>query len=126
MEKRFWLGVTILTLFLVLSLGTVWVMRSIHDPAQADLRAAVSAAQDGNYEQASVFAGRAYRRWYLYRNYTACVADHGPMDDVETLFAEMRVYAREQDPHFTACCAQLEILLQAIADAHTPTWWNFL
>lgn len=126
MEKRFWLGTAILTFFLLLGLLTVWAMQAIHEPAQVDLHAAVSAAQDGNYAQAAVFADRAYRRWYAYRSYTACVADHGPMDDVESLFAEMRVYAREQDPHFTACCAQLEVLLRAIAEAHSPSWWNFL
>ena len=50
-----------------------------------------------------------------------------PMDDVDTLFAEMQVYAQaEEIPHFAACCGQLSRLVLAMAQAHSPTWWNFL
>ena len=126
MEGRFWLGIAILVLFLILGLLIAWMMQSIHTPAQASLQAAAQAALAGDYREAAALADQAAARWYASRRYTASVADHGPMDDVEALFAEMKVYAQVEDPHFTACCAQLQVLLKAIADAHAPAWWNFL
>lgn len=127
MGRRFWLGIALLALFLALGLGTAWGMHAIHQPAAADLQAASREALDGNFPEAVAVADRAYRRWQLYRNCTATLADHNPMDDVDALFAEMRIYAQAQEvPHFAACCAQLEVLLKAMAEAHAPTWWCFL
>lgn len=127
MGGRFWLGVTILALFLVLGVVVTFATQSVQAPAAKALQTASQEALSGNFEKAVAEANSAYRRWLTYRNFTASVADHGPMDDVETLFAEMQVYAQAQEvPHFAACCAQLQVLLKAVAEAHSPAWWNFL
>jgi len=127
MGGRFWLGIAILVLFLALGLTVTFTMQSVHAPAEAALQTAAQEALGGNFENAVASANRAYQRWLTYRNFTASVADHGPMDDVETLFAEMQVYAQAGEvPHFAACCAQLQVLLKAVAEAHSPAWWNFL
>jgi len=124
---RFWLGVGLLALLLAVSLLTTWGMQAIHKPAEQEMEAAAAAALAGDFPGAVAAADRAYSRWQTYRNCTAAFADHGPMDDVDSLFAEMQIYAQaEEIPHFAACCNQLQALLKAMYDAHVLTWWNFL
>lgn len=127
MGKRFWLGIGILILFLVMgvviSLGMDW----IHGPAEQQLAQAAEKALNGQMEEAVALARQAHDRWNDRWKLTASVADHSPMDTVDALFAEMEVYAQAQeDKHFAACCAQLRKLVESMAAAHRFNWWNLL
>lgn len=127
MGRRFWLGIGILVLFLVLSLLATYSMTRIHIPAAQLLEQASQSALAGDLPQAVTDAQQAYQIWQNNWKYTASLADHTPMDDVDTLFAEMLVYAdSEEIPHFAACCAQLSKMIQSMYTAHLPAWWNFL
>lgn len=127
MGKRFWLGVGILSLFLVLALGITWGMEMIHAPAEQALEQASQKALAGQMEEAVILARQAHARWDTNRKLIASVADHNPMDEVDKLFAEMEIYAQAQESqHFAACCAQLKYLVSSMSDAHTLSWWNFL
>lgn len=127
MGRRFWLGVGILVLFLGLGLGVTWGMDAIHAPAEQALTQAAQKALDGQTEEAVLLARQAHSHWDRYRKLTAGVADQSPMDEVDTLFAEMEVYAQTEDrEHFAACCAQLAYLVSSMSDAHALTWWNLL
>lgn len=127
MEKRFYLGAVLLVVMLVLGLLAAGVMRSLHLPAQQALEQAATLALDGDMAQAAVIAEQACDRWEIGRKMTASLADHGPMDQVEELIAELRVYAAaEEVPHFAACCSRLSTLIRAMYDAHSLSWWNFL
>ena len=127
MEKRFWLGAALLVVFLVLGLVISGSMTSLHADAAETLDQAVELTLDGNFTDACEKAFRAREIWRSVRNFTASVADHSPMDEVEQLFAEMEIYAKtEEKPHFAACCRQLGVMLRSMYDAHRPTWWNFL
>ena len=54
-------------------------------------------------------------------------ADHAPMDEIDSLFAQMEVYAQARDSlHFGSYCARLAELITAVSDAHQLNWWNFL
>ena len=127
MGKRFYLGVGILLLFLVLGFGISWCMAAIHTPAERELRQAAQLALDDKMEQAVELAHSARARWEHYRKLTAGIADQSPMDETDQMFAEMEVYAQAQDKeHFAASCAQLSRLVSSMAEAHSPKWWNFL
>ena len=127
MEKRFWLGIILLVLILGLGFGVSAAMTNIHAQASAEFEEAAELSLRGDFSAAVEKAQAAYRTWTDTRKFTASVADHSPMDDVERLFAEMEIYAKTQEkPHFAACCQQLSILLQTMYDAHRLTWWNFL
>ncbi len=127
MEKRFWLGAALLGLFLVFGFLISAKMTALHYEAAKALDQAADMTLAGDFDGGCEKAFRAYDIWLDCRKFTASVADHSPMDDVEQLFAEMEVYAKtEEKPHFAACCRQLGVMLRSMYDAHRPTWWNFL
>lgn len=122
MEKPFRAGICILAVLLAATLGVCAFMRAIHAPIEENLTQAHAAALAGDMEQAKALADEAYSRWDRFRTVTAIFADQSPMDDAECLFAEMQVFADTgEDVHFISCCAQLEKMMRAMADAHTPS-----
>ncbi len=127
MGQRFYLGIGLLLILLFLGLFTAFGMEALHMPEAKLLKQAEELALSGDFTEAAHLASQAQARWDRYRHLTAAVADHTPMDEVERLFAEMEIYAKTQEKaHFAACCNQLQIMCQAMADAHSPAWWNLL
>ncbi len=125
--KRLWLGIGILAAILALCCTVTLSMECIHTPIAEDLSRAAEAAQKEDWDKANALAAAAKARWEQYWHFTAMVADHTPMDELDGLFAELEVYGREQEmPHFAATCAHLCRLSQAMADSHTPSWWNLI
>ncbi len=125
MEKRFYQGVSLLLVLLGLCVLVTWGTQKIHEPAQMQLLEASQLALEEDSDQAIRLARQAHSRWEKTRTLTAAVADHSPMDDIDSLFAEMEVYAQAEElPHFSACCLQLSKLLQSMYEAHSFTWWN--
>ena len=124
MERRFYLGVGILLIILILGLFTQWVMEKCQQPPALLLE---QAAQAEDLQTGTELAQQAKAMWHRRWKGVAAVADHSPMDEIDTLFAEMEVYARtEEKPHFAACCSELARRVQAMADAHAFSWWNVL
>ncbi len=127
MGKRFYLGIGILVVFLVLGIGIHMAMDRLHTPAEKALEQACDLALRGDMVQAEALAHQAKQDWEKFWHFSASVADHTPMDEIDQMFAEMEVYAQAGEvPHFAACCAQLGRLISSMADAHRPNWWNFL
>ena len=127
METRFYLGLAILLLLLILGIGTSMAMKAIHEPVQTALAEAAAQAHSGDLSQALPTAQSAYDRWQRFHSVTASFADHSPMDDTDTLFQEMLVYGQLKDiPHFIACCRQLMIMTEAMYDAHVFSLKNLL
>ena len=127
MERRFILGLVILTLVLALAVGAAIGMKAIHEPAETALSQAAQLALAGNMEQAVPLAREAYSRWQKYKGITAAFADHSPMDDTERLFREMLVYAETgEDPHFAAYCSELSAMLKATYETHGFSLKNIL
>ncbi|MBO5953893.1 MAG: DUF4363 family protein [Oscillospiraceae bacterium] len=125
--RRLWLGVGLLLALLVLGVYTASGMQQIHSPVSKDLHRAAQAALDENWQEAEEFSKQAQSAWSRYWRITAAVADHEPMEEIDSLFAELKIYVREQEAeHFAACCANLSTLTRAMGEAHTINWWNLL
>jgi hypothetical protein len=126
MEKRFYLGLSILAVILAASIGVTLGMRAIHEPVQQMLIQAADTAE-ADWGQSLSLAQKAYDRWQHYYSMTASFADHSPMDDTDTLFQEMLVYGQmEEIPHFIACCRELTVMTEAMYDAHAFSLKNLL
>ena len=124
MERRFYLGTGILLAILLLGLLTGWLMQQNQQPVAELLE---QAAQAEDLQSGVQLAQQAKEDWHKRWKAVAAVADHTPMDEIDTLFAEMEVYIREkEDVHFYACCSQLASLLRAVAEAHKLSWWNLM
>lgn len=127
MEKRFYLGLGILLVFLVLGLVASWVMRQVTQPVLQMLDQATQEVLAGDMEQGILLAQRAQDIWQKGWEAVALAADHSPMDEIDGLFAQIGFYAEAGDRlALGACCARVSELVEAVADAHALTWWNVI
>ncbi len=125
--KRLWLGIVLLAALLAVSLATQAATNRIHDPMAKDLEQAAEAALAGDWAEADRLYARSRDAWQRYHGATASIADHSPMDELDMLFAQLQVFSRERETlHFAATCRSAAQIAQAMADAHSLTWWDFL
>lgn len=108
--KRLWVGILLLLVLLAGTLTVTVAMDRIYVPM-------VEALEAGDLEAAE----ERYGRW---RQLTAAFADHGPMEEMDALFARAEVCGDEQERR--ALCAELAQRAKAMSNAHSPTWWNLL
>lgn len=125
--KRLWIGVGLLILLLLLGiLTTVFAARHQEQISQT-LAEARNAAEVGQWEKAAGACFRAKALWESRHHLTASIADHEPMEEVESLFAQLEIYLKARDPvAFSACCSGLEVFVRAIGEAHSVNWWSLL
>ena len=124
---RLWLGIGILVLFLVLGLWISSAMDEVHMGIADALETAAEQALSGDLEAAMDTAQKAKASWQKHWHGSAAVADHAPMDEIDGLLAQMEIFGRADKPgDFAACCARLALLVEAMSEAHSLTWWNLL
>lgn len=124
--NRFRIGAAMLLVLLALG---IWAQRWTENactPIAGSLSEAAELAGEGSWEAAEAALDRGQRLWQESWHLTAALADHEPMEDIDALFAQLPVYAREQSEDFSSLCRELSRRIQAVADAHSLTWWNVL
>ena len=125
--RRLVIAVSMLLVLLALGCGITWSMAKVYRPMARQLEQAAAAAMEEDWEAALRLSEEAWDTWQTWRRFTASVADHTPMDEVEELFAELQTFAAAREQvHFAATCTQLARMAEAMADSHDPAWWNFL
>lgn len=125
--KRLWIGVALLAAVLVIGIALTVTFEKLHRPLAEKLEAAGWAALDENWEKAEVLTEEARADWQKLRHFTAAVADHEPLEEMDVLFARLQVGLRQRDvTNFAALCRQLAALAAAVADSQAVTWWNLL
>lgn len=123
--KRSWMGAGLLLLLLAGGLAVTCCMAKIHDPIAQTLTAAGEYALAGDWEQADALYQDASAAWEKTRTFRACFADHGPMEDVDACFAQLKVYLRmKEETAFAAACAETARKADAMGDAHGLVWEN--
>lgn len=127
MEKRFFLGLGILLVFLVLGFLVSWGMEEVTRPVSQMLEQAEEAVLSGDIKGGAELARRAKEIWESGWNVMALAADHSPMDEIDGLLAQIDYYAQEENRvELGACCARVAQLVEAVSEAHAFTWWNLL
>lgn len=117
------LGIGILLGLLILGLLSGMAMDRIHAPITALLQQAA----DQDFNEAITTAQKAKTLWEKYWQFSATLADHSPMDEIDGLFAQLEAYEKAGlQGDFSACCLRLSMLVEAMAEAHRLTWWNLL
>ena len=125
--RRFWIGVVILIVTLALGITVSVVMPKLQLPIRQQLEEAVTAAQQGDWSAAQALTEDALRRWERCRGFTAAVADHAPMESIDTGFAQTLAFLKQRDTEeFTASAAALARSVWAMASSQSIIWWNFL
>ena len=121
--NRFWIGSALLAVLLVLGLWVSSRMDRTLLPLAEILEEASQAALAGDVDKSLTLAQTAKNQWDTAWQRTAVFSDHTPMDEIDGIFAQLSSY-RTDAAHLSADCAQLATLLRAVAEAHSPTWWN--
>ena len=122
--KRIFLGLALLLALLGIAAVITVRMDRVYEPITNALR---QAAEADDWKKAAFLADQAKTRWEEQRRFTATVADHSPMDEIDGLFAELEIYLRQQEmPHFAATCRHLAMLTEAMGDNHALNLWNLL
>ncbi len=120
-------GIVLLLVLLAVGMFVQWTMATLQKPITLELTQAAQAGAREDWAAARLHQEAAQRGWRKCWRLTAAFADHQPMEDVDSLFARLPVYAAQQEPaEFAASCRELARRIQAVADAHSLTWWNLL
>lgn len=125
--KHFWVGIALLAALLGLSLWVMWFLTDIHEPIRQDLDDAAEAVLSGDWDRGRDLAAQAEAAWEQKRNLIAALSSHLAIEEIDSLFRQLSVYARSGDPIvYAAACRELACLTDAASEAHQLTWWNLL
>lgn len=125
--KRVWFGVLLLVVLLVGSFAVTGCMCRTHSAISQELHVASALLLDNSYEKASQNIEKARNQWQKSWHFSATFADHDPMEEIDSMFAELGVYLRTENAEASAAlCAELARAVEAMGDAHEPSWWNLL
>lgn len=122
---RFLGGVGILLACLALGIWVGVVMDARHESISQTLRQAADESMSGNLEQGIALAEEAQQQWDKHWHSSAALADHAPMDEIDSLFAQLQIYGLAgQTVDFASFCTRLAKLVSAMGETHSLTWWN--
>ena len=125
--KRIWLGIGFLVVFLLAGWLLTLSFHRIHAPLATVLEEASKEALAGNWEDACAAADEARQYWDKYRNLTAAVADHAPLEEMDALFSQLDIYIKlNWQGDFAALCMQLSQMAAAMDESQALTWWTLL
>lgn len=120
-------GAVLLVVLLLLGLLSAWDMGRTSIAISDRIEDAAWFALTGDWESARIAAESAKNQWEEHRNLSSILADHTPMEEIDSLFARIHIcsVARETE-EFAASCAELSRKVQAMGEAHRLTWQNLL
>lgn len=125
--KRLWIGVALLVLILAAGLWTGKRMEKAHTQVADRLRLCGQAAQAEQWEQADRLALEAKTHWEQEWDFTAALADHTVLDEIDALMEEMEVCRKSRNAlRCAALCAKLARMVDALQEAHRLSWRNLL
>ena len=125
--KRLWIGVGLLVGIVLVSLWTTGRMNRIHTAISEDLLASAQAAQMGNWEDADASAKEATQSWQESWHFSAALADHTVLDEIDGMFAQSEIYRKNRSAvDYAATCARLAKRIEALQEGHQLSWWNLL
>jgi len=125
--KRSWMGAGLLLVLLAAGLLVTYIMGKIHEPVARDLTAAGEHALAGDWDRAKELCQKAADSWEETALLRSCFADHGPMEEIDACFAQLKIYARmKEETAFAAACAETARKAKAMGEAHGLVWENVL
>lgn len=125
--KRSWIGFALLVILLAAALVSSWAMEEFHEAAANKLEQAGQYALAGNWAGAAFLTADVQRDWDRWELLRCALADHSPMEEIETLFSALEVYgtAREKVA-FAALCREAAQKMEAMGQAHGLQLHNLL
>ena len=124
--KRGLIGVSLLLTLLILGLLATFYVTGMEGISET-VHASATLALHEDWEGAEGLLRKAGEDWQQHRNITAILTDHGTLEEIDSLLAQLEVYGRHRESlPFAVTCTQLEHRLQDLSEAQKLTWWNVL
>ncbi len=124
--KRCWIGLGLLLIVLAVGIGAALGMEQIHAPVAWKLEQAADYAMVGLWPEAERCSRQAREDWDRWSHIRGSLSDHGPVEDAESIFVQLPVFADEEDIHFAALCRELARKVRAVGEAHSFNLRNIL
>ena len=125
--KRFWIGIALLAVMLGSGIWITIAANRVHGRISDTLSFASQAALKGDWDTAQGKTLEAMAKWERCRKATAAIADHEPMEEIDSLFSQLEVLLQLREAaSFSALCARVSVLVRAVGEAHDISWWNLL
>lgn len=119
------IGLVLLAILLGTGLYTSWDMGRTHADISRKLEDAAWFALAEDWEKARTAAAAAESGWDTHRNLSLLLADHAPMEEIDSLFARIGICsASRSSTEFGLLCAEAARKVQAMGDAHRLSWQN--
>lgn len=120
-------GILLLLVLLAGGLLSGWYMGRQHREISQKLEDCAWLALTGQMSNAREEADGARAQWEKGRSLRAVLGDHTPMEEIDDLFAELRIYgAAGEKTEFARTCSALSSRVKAMGEAHRLSWWNIL
>ena len=125
--KRMWFGTVLLLILLIMGIFVTVSSNRLHSSTSQALFAAADAAEKGNWQTAAERYTLAMNRWQQRHHLVAAITDHEPMEQIDSLFAQLQpILTAQETLSFTSGCRALTVLIEAVGEAHAVNWWNLL
>ena len=117
--NRFRIGVGLLAVLLGLCIWSQTRMHGVGPPIARQIARAEESAAREDWAEAAQAVAKARSDWDDSRTFLAALADHQPLEDIESLFAALETYQDTRDgTEFRAACRELTRRIQAVEEAH--------
>ena len=127
MTARELMGLGILAALLIAGLLSAWNQNRQHRAMANVMEDSTWLALSGQWENAKESASAARQNWEKGWRFRAAFADHGPIEEIDSLFRELTVYsAAGERTEFSRTCTLLAEKLEAMASSARLSWWNVL
>lgn len=125
--KRLWLGIGVLLGLLAVSWWVSIRTGDSHSTVARQLEEAASAALAEDWAAAGALTEQLVNGWEKSRPFSAALADHTVLDQIDAGFGRLQVFLVRQHPaDFAAESAGLARLVAALGEAHRLSWENLL
>lgn len=125
--NRFWIGLILLLIIFASSIGATLAIPSFHAQLAEDLESAGITILSGDWAKATALAESARAKWERARHFIASVADHEPLEQMDSLFSQLDIYQNQRlTADYAAICTHLSNLSRAIGESQALNWWNIL
>lgn len=125
--KRLWIGLALLLILLAAGIFSTVAIEEFHHSLAMRLESTAAAALAEEWEETCLLLHQCRSRWIRYRNFVAAGSSHEPIEEIDSLYAQLDIYFQRRDSiGFSLCCTVLRHRTEALGEAQSINWWNLL
>lgn len=125
--KRTYIGFALLVILLAAGITVSCGFSRIHRDLGALFAKTAACAVEEDWSQAHSLLQQACEKWQCWRDLTAAISDHAPLEEMEQALARLEILLPLHCPEeFAADCMALSRMAMAMSHSQGIRWWNLL